>query len=172
MGHYSRIKGADRFVALSERPDLADYQFIIAGGPTYARKQTLFEEAQQQSARQHNLTTLGYVSKPLDILAGFDLLVLPYRSGATVLAVAQTAIEAMALGIPVLGTHNAALDDLIIDGYNGFYCESLDEFERAIIAILSDTALYQRLSANARQTATEHFSVAHRITEFMDITDA
>lgn len=170
MGHYSRIKGADRFVALSTRPALADYRFVIAGGPTYERRQTLFLAAREQSAQQANLTALGFVTDPLSTLAGFDLLVLPYRSGATVLAVAQTAIEAMALGIPVLGTHNAALDDLIVHGYNGFYCDDDDDFEQTIIALFSDAGLYRRLSDNARRSATEHYSVARRITELMDIT--
>lgn len=170
MGHYSRLKGADRFVALSTRPALADYQFVIAGGPTYETRQTLFIAAQEQSANQANLTALGVVPDPLATLAGFDLLVLPYRSGATVLAVAQTAIEAMALGIPVVGTHNAALDDLIVHGYNGFYCDDEDDFEQAIITILSDAGLYRSLSENALRSVTEHFSVAQRITELMDMT--
>lgn len=73
------------------------------------------------------------------------------------------ALEAMALGRPVLGTQNGGLIN-ILDESCGYICSSLDDYVAAAAEILADPALYEKKSEGAKARALEY----NNINEYCD----
>jgi glycosyltransferase involved in cell wall biosynthesis len=69
-------------------------------------------------------------------------------------------LEAMASGLPVVGTATGGSAEVLKDEINGlvFQKESAEDCARQVQRLLDDPALYGRLSRNAAQTVQEHFS--------------
>lgn len=85
-----------------------------------------------------------------------DVLLLPSSQEAFGLA----ALEAMACGVPPVATRVGGVPELVTDGVDGFL-EAPGDIEgqaARVIALLTDEALYGRISAAARQTALTRFS--------------
>ena len=71
----------------------------------------------------------------------------------------KTLIEAMACGLPVIGSNVEGIRELIKDGYNGVLCEPTSKSIREVILrLLRDPELRRRLSENARRFVIENFS--------------
>ncbi len=167
MGHISEIKGADIVLDLAER--LPDFQFNIIAGYSPGKKNIEFyEKALIRIKQLDNVTHHGFISDPLETLAKNDLLILPYRGGETVLGVAQSAIEAMAVGIPVLATHNEAVSEIVVSGYNGDYAESLDQFEERILALSCNAEDYYSRSEAAIETVKSNFNINIQATKLLN----
>jgi len=81
-----------------------------------------------------------------------------------------TFIEAMALGVPVIGVNRLGPKELIKDGKNGFLVEPGDSSTMAkrLDQLLSDNALRKRMSASAREMA-EKFSIERSVEETLSI---
>ncbi len=90
-----------------------------------------------------------------------DVLLLPSDLEAFGLA----ALEAMACGVPPVATRVGGLPELITDGVDGFLEAPGDIEAQAarVVALLTDEALYARMSAAARRTAVTRFSSARII---------
>jgi len=122
FGHVSSLKGVDIFLKLVTA--LPQYHFNLVAGKVSGKNKTdnkLYNQLLKNSPQIKNMQYIGFTEKPLDIMRQCDLLILPYRHGGTILGVAQSAIEAMAMGIPVIGSKNSALESLIKNGVNGFF---------------------------------------------------
>ncbi len=61
--------------------------------------------------------------------------------------------EALASGLPCLCRKDKCIDNVIINGYNGWQFENTEEFTNKLSYFLSDTHLLEELSANARKSA-------------------
>jgi len=68
-------------------------------------------------------------------------------------------LEAMACGLPVIGSNVEGIRELIVDGYNGLLCEPNSESIRKTIQyLLNNPELRKKLSENARRFVVENFS--------------
>ena len=79
-------------------------------------------------------------------------------------------LEASSSGLPLVGTAIGGTADILLDGLTGIKVETdnMVELSRAIVRILRDDELNQRLSQNARDHAVKNFSwprVAFRFAE-------
>lgn len=128
MGFLSRIgegKGWDIFVKaielLQERG--VNCNAIIAGrGPQQnALKRMLAKSSASSCIRFIDLTLVKHDQLPL-IYQQMDLFVFPTYYYAESLGL--VGIEAMACGLPVIGSRIGALESYLIDGYNGFLFEA------------------------------------------------
>jgi glycosyltransferase involved in cell wall biosynthesis len=83
-------------------------------------------------------------------MAAADIFVLPSVSEGLGIVV----LEAMACGLPVIGTRVGGIPDMITDNYNGLLVEPKDAqgLAKAIIQVLSDEKMRQRLSYGALAT--------------------
>jgi glycosyltransferase involved in cell wall biosynthesis len=69
-------------------------------------------------------------------------------------------IEAMACGLPVIGSDVPGIRELIRHGENGYLCETTSHSIRnAVQEVLTNAELRATLGAGARQFAKEHFSL-------------
>lgn len=74
--------------------------------------------------------------------------------------------EAMSFGIPVIASKVGALSEMVVDGKTGLLVEpgSVDSLEKALIRLVEDESLRERMSRSARRRFKKQFSlpVMHR----------
>jgi glycosyltransferase involved in cell wall biosynthesis len=102
------------------------------------------------------VTMHGAVPRPQEALARIGLLVL--RSEAE--GFGLVLIEAMAAGVPVIGTDVPGICDVIDDGVNGLLADPMSDsaVARAIVRLIDDPSLQNRLIDGGLRTVHEHFS--------------
>jgi len=95
----------------------------------------------------------GFVPDISEYYAASDIFVFPTSYEAFSLAT----LEAVASGLPILATKVNGTEELIMDGYNGFYIkkEPNDIAEKINLFIESDS-LRKQMSRNARKTAEKY----------------
>ncbi len=96
----------------------------------------------------------GFKKNSYDFMANTKVQVMPSKWEGFGLV----ALEAMSLGIPVVGTDNGGLKD-IIDDSCGKVCSSMDDYVSAITEIINNTDLYQQKSEGARNRAMKYNNI-------------
>jgi glycosyltransferase involved in cell wall biosynthesis len=78
-----------------------------------------------------------------------------------------THLEAMASGLPVVSTANGGQGEFLVDEGNAltFKPEDVPGLARQLVRLLTDDALYARLSQEGRATATQGFSFSRYVDE-------
>jgi len=91
-----------------------------------------------------------------------SLLIVPsYREGFPLVI-----MEAMELGIPVIATNVGSISTHLIDSFNGYLCNDIDEVKilnfayHKILKLFEDDSIYRRMSLNAREYAINNFSIS------------
>ncbi len=97
---------------------------------------------------EDNVQFLGFQSNPMKMIHDSRALVLTSRWEGTPMC----ALEAMALGVPVVSTPSDGLKDILENGVNGYLCESDEELARQLLEIFRDPAHRAALSRNAVET--------------------
>ena len=116
---------------------------IVGGGPYFEELQTLIGEL----GLNGKVITVGMV-KPDEIANYYgvaDIFVNASQSETQGL----TYIEALANGLPAICKYDESLDGVLIDGHNGYFFETVDEFVMRINSILDDSDKYKAMSTNA-----------------------
>jgi len=99
------------------------------------------------------------------VLCKADLFLLPSASEAFGLA----ALEAMACGVPVVGSIVGGLPELVIDGEIG-YLEPIGDvgaMARRSLEILTDKELHKRMSSKAREITLEKYTTKKIVEEYL-----
>lgn len=99
---------------------------------------------------------LGFRSNPLKILHSAKVMVMTSRWEGTPMC----ALEALALGVPIVSTPTDGLKIVISDGQNGYLSEDDDVLASRIVSIISDAEERSRLSAYAAEEARRFNDVA------------
>ncbi|MBS4199487.1 N-acetyl-alpha-D-glucosaminyl L-malate synthase BshA [Bacillus sp. FJAT-49732] len=78
------------------------------------------------------------------------------------------ALEAMACGVPCIGTNVGGIPEVITDGYNGFICKlgDLGEISKKALSLLQNDSLLQEFSYNASITPLERFQSSMIVDEY------
>jgi glycosyltransferase involved in cell wall biosynthesis len=81
-----------------------------------------------------------------------------------------TLLEAMAMGKPVIVTRTEGQTDVVEDGVNGLYVPPGDvkALRSAILRVLNDTELAQKLGRAARRTIEERMTLDHWVQRIAD----
>jgi glycosyltransferase involved in cell wall biosynthesis len=128
-------------------------KFILVGdGPLH---RTI--SAQAASLAEHVIFT-GHRPDFRDILATFDLIVLPTLEFESV---PYVILEAMALGKPAIGSTDGGIPEAIADGETGLLVPpgDSDALARAVITILADSELANRMGQSGRERARRVFDM-------------
>jgi L-malate glycosyltransferase len=100
---------------------------------------------------------LGKLDAVAPLLASADLFLLPTQSESFGLS----ALEALATGVPVIGTRAGGLPEVVRDGDTGALCEvgDVDGMASAAIGLLRDPARWRAVSDLAQQDARARFGM-------------
>ncbi|WP_034758410.1 N-acetyl-alpha-D-glucosaminyl L-malate synthase BshA [Rossellomorea vietnamensis] len=81
------------------------------------------------------------------------------------------ALEAMACGVPSIGTNVGGIPEVIEDGYNGFICEigNVRQIAGRALQLLKDDGLHGELSKNALHTARSTFHSSKIVEQYEQI---
>lgn len=89
-----------------------------------------------------NIEFLGFMSNPLKIMYDSKVMVMTSRWEGTPMC----ALEAMALGLPIVSTAVDGLADLVENGKSGYLCDNDESLAERIYDIITDEALHTKLS--------------------------
>ncbi len=100
---------------------------------------------------------LGFLSNPYGILQHAKVMLMTSRWEGTPMC----ALEAIALGVPIVSTPTDGLRELVVPGKTGFLADSEDKLAQACCDILQEDALRQQLKQNSLRRAEELLDVKH-----------
>jgi glycosyltransferase involved in cell wall biosynthesis len=139
------LKGADRLIEAFKRlaPDFPDVKLKIVGW--YLKTELEQLEALVGDSRQIELVRAAPNPVTLPIISGCLVLVHPSRCEGG----PRTVIEALAAGVPVVGSDVGLIPELIHQGENGFVVPggNVQELEARIRELLADPELRRRMGA-------------------------
>lgn len=164
LGRLERVKGPDVFVeacrALASRR--RDLRFALAGSGSMADeiRQRLLASCRERAA------FLGHVPNAAAFLRPLDILVVPSRSESFSLV----ALEAMALGTPIVAAGVGGLGDLVRESGAGILVPPEDPaaVADAVERLLADRAMRDRM-CEAGQDYARRFSVERMVDEYLDV---
>jgi len=110
-----------------------------------------------------NIHLLGARHDVPGLLPQFDVFALPSRFEGLPLCFA----EAMACGLPVVGTDVVGVNEIVVDGETGYLVPSDDHEALAerIVELLRDEDLRRRMGEAGRRRVEEHFSIPRMIAD-------
>lgn len=177
-GRITRSKGQDVFikaaVVVSELHPKA--RFIVAGGPVAGSREALAaDEAFGQEIRQlaekvgvaEKVIFTGYRHDTPAVMKDLSVLVVPSRREPLGLV----ALEAMALGVPVVASNVDGLRESIESESNGLLVpvDAAGALGMAVSRLLKDRALARRLVEEGRQTVERRFTADAHASAVADI---
>jgi len=166
VGRLDAVKGhTDFLVAASRISRIApDVHYVIAGEGVL--RQALEEQAGSLGISER-VIFLGHCANILDIISLFDLMVISSYSEGLPLS----ALEAMALGKPIVATSVGGIPEIIDDGKSGILVPPGDPetLSRAIESLLFDDELKTSLGLNALQQCRERFLIRRTVEQLGDV---
>src|SRR6266508_3841180 len=113
---------------------------------------------------------LGHQARPERAMQAADLFVLTSVGEAFGLVLA----EAMACGLPIVGSNSGAIPEIVEDGKTGFLVPPLspEGFADAIDKLAHDASLRLRMGAAGRRRAQQLFSVESHVRHMLEVYEA
>lgn len=164
VGRLAPVKGVEYFIRMAGSLgfQLPRARFVIAGsGP----EESHLREIAYAHGLGERLAFLGHVSLVAPVLAACDVVVIPSLSEG----MPTVALEAMALGKPVVGTRVGGLVDVVVDGETGLLVPSADPeaLAAAVARLLRDPALATRMGEAGAARAEERFTVQRMVGDHL-----
>lgn len=140
-------------ILVSSRPDIL---LLVAGREGEATSEMIAEIAATPGLTDH-VRLLGYRTDVADLLAASDVMALSSRFEGT----AGVALEAMAVGTPIVSTHLEGLDGILIDGHNALVVPIGDPpaMAASIARLLDNRELAARLAEAGRKDFLDRFTI-------------
>ncbi len=122
------------------------------------------EDEARQLGVEGRVQFLGKIDNVAPLLASADLFLLPSTSESFGLS----ALEALASGVPVIGTNAGGMPEVVRHGETGILCEvgDVDAMSSAAITILEDRDRWQSMSELGAADARARFSLEQIVTQY------
>lgn len=114
----------------------------------------------------HDIISVGKIANPKEILAVADVFILPSETESFGLS----ALEAMAMKIPVISTNTGGIPELNIHGKTGYMSKvgDYEDMAKNTIALLSNQESYAQFKENAFEQAKK-FDLNHILPMYEDL---
>jgi glycosyltransferase involved in cell wall biosynthesis len=156
VGRLEPIKRIDLFLAMARivTAQLPAAQFIVAGDGSL--RESLIHSA-RAAGLEGNVLFLGHREDIHDVLRALDVLVMCSDHEGLPMVL----LEAMCLGVPVVGRAVGGIGEVLESGRNGVSVPSAapEDLANACMQLLDDRLLADRLCRNAAQTVQREFSM-------------
>lgn len=148
VGRIIKAKGIENDVEFITK-NFSNYSFDIIGDGPQLKEYT-------EKYESDKIHFLGRVTENLnDVLQQYDYFIhMPNWEEGFGIAI----IEALKNGLPVICTNKGALNEIIINGYNGYIIENMDKIDMQI----KDYETYKKICINAFQSS-KRFSIENTI---------
>jgi glycosyltransferase involved in cell wall biosynthesis len=162
IGHFAPLKGyAELIEAIGEVVGQGfDIKLAVVGDAIYPHsnsyKQKLLSLVDSNGLKDRVIFT-GFREDIPEILASFDILVLPSRSEGF----GRVNLEAMAMGKPVISTKIGGIPEVVLDGVTGILVPPRDSkaLSHAVTRLLNDSHLRESMGQEGRRRVEEHFTL-------------
>ena len=168
IGRLHKSKGVDILIEAVSivKKEFSDIRLTIVGSGSI--KDSLITKAKKLNLEQNILFTgeTDHLKLP-NFFKAADILVLPSRREGFGVVL----IEAMASGLPVIGTDTGGISEIIQDNYNGYKFKVNDSKRLSFLIsnLLKDDSLYEIMSSNARNYAKENYSISLVSKRYFDL---
>jgi L-malate glycosyltransferase len=146
------------FAGVNEQ--IPSWLVMVGDGPDRAEA----EDEMRQLGVEGRVHFLGKIDNVAPLLASADLFLLPSSSESFGLS----ALEALATGVPVVGTNAGGVPEVVRDGETGILCPvgDVEGMTRAAISILGDKAKWQSMSELGAADARARFSLDEIVSKY------
>lgn len=149
VSNFRKVKRVDDVLKVFDkvRAKIPARLILVGDGP----ERPAIEKLCRELDTCKDIISLGKINNPIDVLGIGDLFILPSETESFGLA----ALEAMAMGLPVISTNTGGLPEVNIHGVTGYLSEvgNVDEMAANSIKLLSDEKLLEKFKANAYENA-------------------
>jgi len=101
-----------------------------------------------------NVQLLGFVDDLVPVMQEAAVYIVPLRAGS---GTRLKVLEAMAFGKAIVTTHIGSEGIALDDGDHAIYADSADDFAAAVVRVMDDPALAERLGRRARELAVARY---------------
>ena len=146
VGRLTYQKNPQRLLRLCARlkQDKPDLKVAIVGT---GELEDELKALSQELNLEDTVHFLGFQPNPIKMVAGSKAMILTSRWEGTPMC----ALEAMALGTPVVSTPSDGMKDLLTDGISGYLTESDEQMAEDLLKIFTQPEHRQLLAENARK---------------------
>jgi glycosyltransferase involved in cell wall biosynthesis len=155
------IKATAELVHRGQKPQL----YIIGSGS--AEYEAYLRSLIRRNAIEHNVTLLGHVENPFELILNMDCLLMCSPAEAF----GRVTVEAMMAGKPVVGARGGATPELISDGFNGLLYSpgSHSELADRIDYLYKNPIAGRRMGQNGKRWAAEFLGKARYADEALRV---
>jgi len=129
--------------------------YIIVGG---GEEEASLKELARSLGLERRVAFMGQlpIEKTPHYLHRAHIFVRPSRSEG----LGASFLEAMAAGLPIIGTREGGIPDFLTDGETGLFCnvDDPESVARAVTRLIEDKALYSRISENGKRLINEKYT--------------
>lgn len=123
------------------------------------------QKAVEAVGLSHCVSFLGFMTNPLGILERAKLMIMVSRWEGTPMC----ALEAMALGVPIVSTPTDGLKELTIDGVTGYLSDDDGVLSDRCVQVVKDSELRDRLSQETRIRALEIMNIDQYVEQIKEV---
>lgn len=172
IARFQDVKGHDVFQAMARQVALQipEARFMVAGENTQTSadntyKARILQTAQTDPLLKNRLKYLGFRPDVERVMAAADVIVCASHFESY----GMVNIEAMASGKPVVSTNQGGPAETVVHGETGFLIPPADAeaLAKAVIELLRDSEMRQRMGAAGRKRVEQMFSVQAMVAQYI-----
>jgi N-acetyl-alpha-D-glucosaminyl L-malate synthase BshA len=162
ISNFRRVKRVRDVVQIFARvnAEIPSKLVMVGDGPDRPEA----EEEVRHLGIENSVFFLGKLDVVAPLLASADLFLLPTSSESFGLS----ALEALASGVPVIGTRAGGLPEVVRDGETGYLCEvgDVESMSNAALSILTDADKWRAMSELGASDARARFSLNEIVSQY------
>ncbi|MFZ5559791.1 MAG: glycosyltransferase family 4 protein [Patescibacteria group bacterium] len=171
LGHFTHNKGADLLIKAFKDilEKIPNAKLVLAWSELSSGKRQVERKIKKERLEEKTII-LGKVNTP-KFLSALDILVLPYRVTFATQLFPSTLLEAMSVGVPLITTNIRPLDEIVEDGNTALVVPSGNpqKIAEAVINLLSDRELREKMVINQRKIARQKFSQENITKKYLEL---
>lgn len=162
ISNFRRVKRVREVVQIYHRVnrEIPSRLVMVGDGPDRPEA----EDEVRKLGVESSVHFLGKLDVVAPLLASADVFLLPTQSESFGLS----ALEALASGVPVVGTRAGGLPEVVRDGETGFLCEvgDVDGMSEAALSVLRDAGRWKAMSELGAADARSRFSLDKIVSQY------